>query len=69
MSDKKPQEKLTDAVECIQSAAKLHVLMDKHSSQEAIRSALQWRYGIQSWEADEVTKAALSLLDVMPTRR
>jgi len=70
MSDtKKPQETLTDAVVCITSAAKLHLSMKKHSTEEVIVDALVWRYDISTWEARECTKSALSLLDLMPTSR
>ncbi len=69
MSEKEPQKKFADAVECIQAAARLHVMMDEHSTHKAIKAALQWRYGISSWEADSVVKSALALLDAMPLKQ
>ena len=69
MTKKDPLESLRDTVVCITSAAKLHLSLGQHSSEPAVVAAMQWQYGLGCYEAEEVYKAALQLLDEIPAKR
>jgi len=69
MSETEPTKKLRDALVCISEAARLHLALNEHSSEESVSAAIIWRYGVSSWEAKETYRHALRLLDAMPKKR
>ena len=66
--DTEPTQKFLDAIECIAEAARLHVALRQHSTEEAVAGALMWRFDLSKWEAKECHKHALMLLDKMPRK-
>ena len=69
MADKEPTQKLSDAVELVSEAARLHLILGEHSTSNAVEGALGWRFAVSGWEARECYGAALRMLDAMPRKR
>jgi len=70
MADEAKAEKnLAEASECLSEAARLIVLIAKHYNEDVVAAALQWRFGIGSWESTKITRDAKKLLDAMPKSR
>ena len=61
--------KLEEAVQFLTEAAILHIKLGTNSTEDAVKGALQWRYNLSEWVAEEVYKYSLRLLDKMPRSR